>query len=135
MPTSRGKKDDTMTEQNKRQAQRFDTLNLLVYTVVNEWGDRLATGMGRTLNISEKGILLEVKESLLAGQTVAVAIGQSISVDIGIQEDLVTLTGKVMHCKPAGDGIYHAGIQFDPMTPNTTELLKEHIRVWQAQQG
>ena len=124
-----------MTEQNKRQAQRFDTLNLLVYTVVNEWGDCMANGMGRTLNISEKGILLEIHESLLAGQTVSVAIGQSISVDIGIQEDLVTITGKVMHCKQAGDGIYHVGIQFDPMSPNTAELLKEHIQVWQAQQG
>jgi len=116
-----------MTAQNHRQTPRFDSLNLLVYTATDEEGERVATGMGRTLNVSRLGILLETKDHLASGQTVSVAIG--------FAESLVNVIGLVTHCEPAGDGLFHAGIEFSSMSRQTAQILEQYLQHWQGQQG
>ena len=116
-----------MTDTNKRHSQRFDTLNLLVYSAINEDGECVATGMGRTLNVSLLGILLETKECFTSGQTISVAMG--------FEENLVNVIGRVMHCEPASNGLFHAGIEFDSMSRQAEEVLVQYLQHWQAQQG
>ena len=60
--------------QDKRQYERYDALNLLHYEVP---ADRQTEhqGMGRTLNVSQSGILLETHAAIDAGQTVTLTIG------------------------------------------------------------
>lgn len=116
-----------MTDANKRHSKRFDSLNLLVYNAVNEEGECIATGMGRTLNVSLLGILLETKDRL--------EIGQTVSVEIGFEENLVPVIGLVMHCEPAADELFHAGIEFEAMSRQAEQVLEQYLLFWQARQG
>ena len=123
----RRQEGDNMTAQNHRQTPRFDSLNLLVYAATDEEGECVATGMGRTLNVSRLGILLETKDHLASGQAVSVAIG--------FAENLVNVIGLVMHCEPAGDGLFHMGIEFSAMSRQTAQILEQYLQHWQGQQG
>ena len=49
-----------MTTKEKRKHYRVDSLNLLSYTCQDEEGNLVKHGMGRTLNVSESGILLKL---------------------------------------------------------------------------
>ena len=81
--------------------------------------------MGRTLNVSEGGILLETN--------VAFEIGQSVSISIGLEEEEVDVEGRVVHCKPSGgDHLYAAGIQFEEMDERGREVLEKYLGLFRA---
>ena len=69
-----------MTKEEKRKHSRIDSLNLLNYVFSDELGGGLTQGMGRTLNVSESGILLETHSPI--------DIHSVISLTIGFEEDV-----------------------------------------------
>ena len=79
---------------SERRYVRMESLNLLDYVLVDEKGEILARAMGRTLNISEKGILLETH--------IKFEPGQLLLITIGLEEDLVDFKGLVKHAEDAG---------------------------------
>jgi len=48
----------SMTSNDKRLHLRIDSLNLLAYSCIDDTGQVVVQGMGRTLNVSQGGILL-----------------------------------------------------------------------------
>ncbi len=94
---------------DRRHAARFDTLNLLDFTAFNSIGEPVARGMGRTLNVSMEGILLET--------TVPLEKDQQVAVWLGIEEKLVEIQGRVMHVVEGQEGRCHAGIKFRRVKP------------------
>ncbi len=113
-----------MTDTNKRHSKRFDSLNLLVYSAINEEGECVATGMGRTLNVNQLGVLLETKDHFTSGQAISLAIG--------FEEKLINIIGRVMHCERVGEDLFHAGIEFDAMSRQAEEGLEQYLQHWQA---
>ena len=79
-----------MSKIEKRKHHRIDSLNLS-YLCVNENNEVVKQGMGRTLNVSESGILLETVFPLKKNL--------SLSISIGLEDDLVDIQGKVIHCR------------------------------------
>ena len=63
-----------MTLKNKRKHQRFASLNLS-YVCLDENNNVVTQGMGRTLNISESGILLETNFPIELKYLVLLTIG------------------------------------------------------------
>jgi len=76
--------------------------------------------MGRTLDISEGGILLEAHQHfpLLSQIDVAIAIGDRI----------IDIKGKVVHLSETDDGKIHMGIQFMEMAEADRELIRQYCR-------
>lgn len=108
--------------QDKRQHSRYDALNLLYYELP---GDRqpVAQGMGRTLNVSHSGILLETHASIEAGDVVMLTIG--------FEEDLVDVRGEAIHSEPTADGRYATGIHFERMDAAARSVLDRYIEAFQ----
>ena len=79
-----------MTSADKRRHIRIDSLNLSHITV-SEDGAVVYQGMGRTLNVSESGILLETKYKLPAGDKLVISIG--------LEDDLMELYGQAVFTK------------------------------------
>jgi len=113
-----------MANSEKRQHTRFDSLNLLHYAIPGE-GVPHEQGMGRTLNVSVTGILLETHQPMEVDQTVGLTIG--------LEEELVVIQGKTMHCKPAGSERYVTGIHFLEMPPEPLAVLIKYIELFESQ--
>ncbi len=107
----------------RRRHLRVDSLNLLAYTVCDQQGNTCEQGMGRTLNVSESGILLETNVEL-EGDCLA-------SITIAIEENLVDLKGKIIRSLPNADQMFESGIQFAGISDRELEVLKEYIRVFE----
>jgi hypothetical protein len=79
-------------------------------------------GMGRTLDVSEGGILLETHAPIDSQQT--------ISLTIGLEDDVTEISGKVAYCKAREAGKYESGIEFDSKNKAALGLLKVYIKAF-----
>ena len=107
-----------MTSENKRQHERIHSLNLS-YDCLDENKNIVKQGMGRTLNISESGILLETH--------FPVDLKHEIQLTIGLEEDLLDIKGVPVHVRSIEGGKYQIGIKFLDLDDDATDLLKRFI--------
>ena len=107
-----------MTSENKRKHERIRSLNLS-YICLDEEENVIKQGMGRTLNISESGILLETHFPIESQHVVQLTIS--------LEEDLLDLKGKPVHVNSKEAGKYEIGIQFIDLDQHATDLLKKFI--------
>jgi len=80
---------------------------------MGEDGEACHQGMGRTLNVSESGILLETYKPIEPNERIAITIG--------FEEELVDIEGEVIFLKESAKDTYEAGIQFSQI--NETERM------------
>ncbi len=111
-----------MDIEEKRGCSRIEAINLLNYVYLDEEGNEILQGMGRTMNVSEKGILLETHHY--------VEQGQRLSLTIGLEEDMVDILGKVVYTRQERPSVYAAGIEFAEMDESAREILKRYIEVF-----
>ena len=107
-----------MTSENKRKHDRIQSLNLS-YICLDEDKNIVKQGMGRTLNISESGILLETHFPIEPKHTVQLTIS--------LEEDLLDILGKPVHVRSIDGGKYQIGIRYIDLDENTTNILKKFI--------
>lgn len=112
-------------KEDKRKHERYDALNLISYLVIDEKGAEVAQGMGRTLNVSQSGILLETH--------VALTLQGSISLNVGLAEQMVAIKGKVVFCHPGEGGKHETGIEFETLDDASREILNQYIEAFQTQ--
>ncbi len=108
-----------MDDNDKRRHIRVESTNLLNFVCRGEDGEPYHQGMGRTLNVSEDGILLETYKPL-DPQT-------SISITIGIEDELVDIEGEVIFLNESTKDIYVAGIRFSQINDKKQMILLKFI--------
>jgi c-di-GMP-binding flagellar brake protein YcgR len=107
-----------MTTENKRKHERIRSLNLS-YICLDEDNNIVKQGMGRTLNISESGILLETHFPIESSH--------KIQLTISLEEDLLDINGKAVHVRSINGGKYQIGIQFIDLDKKAAKLLNKFI--------
>jgi len=115
----------TMTTIDKRQHPRIDSLNLISYVCIDETDTGVIQGMGRTLNVSEGGILLETHIQIDPKHT--------LSLTIGLEEDLVDIKGEVAHSKPGEGDNFETGVQFFETDEEALRVLNKYIKAFKEQ--
>lgn len=105
----------------KRKHPRIDSLNHS-YVCVDQEGVVVNEGMGRTLNVSESGILLETHFSTVPNHF--------LTLTLALENKLVDITGKIVHSSAGEDGRFQAGIQFMDVGESALEVLREYIRIF-----
>lgn len=110
---------------DRRRHIRVDSLNLS-FVCVDDKNTVLYEGMGRTLNVSESGILLETHFLIEPMQTV--------SLTIALEDELVDIKGKVIHSRSGKNNLYETGIQFYNIDPQTIQTLKKFIKLFNEQE-
>ncbi len=114
-----------MGSKDKRKHFRVNSLNLS-YVFVNGNNDEEKQTIGRTLNVSESGILLETY--------IPVNLNDKLLLTIGLKEDLVNIEGKVVHIAKDEDEKHEVGVQFTDKDDASTEILKKYIKAFKDQQ-
>lgn len=102
---------------------RMDSLNLLDYVLVDEKGETVTRAMGRTLNISEKGILLETHNHLEPSQI--------LMITVGLEDDLVDLKGQVIHSEPRDEKYFGVGIEFLEIDDEGNRVLLNYLKAFE----
>ncbi|MBW1841539.1 MAG: PilZ domain-containing protein [Deltaproteobacteria bacterium] len=111
-----------MTTRDQRTHHRINSLNLLNYVQFDEDDNAVRQGMGRTLNVSESGILLETH--------VALDLNAMVLLTIGLEEDLVDVRGEVLHSKPGEEEKYEAGIRFIEPDETAQQILQIYVKMF-----
>ena len=107
-----------MNSENQRKHERIQSLNLS-YLCLDDDENIVKQGMGRTLNISESGILLETHFPIEPNHT--------IQLTISLEENLLDIKGKPVHVKSIEGGKYQIGIQFADPDEAATKMLQDYI--------
>ena len=107
-----------MTSEDKRKHKRIPSLNLS-YICLDENNNIVKEGMGRTLNISESGILLETQ--------FPIELEYLVIMTIALQEDLLQIKGKPIHTQSNETGKFEVGIEFLEPDQDSIQLLKNFI--------
>jgi hypothetical protein len=105
--------------EEQRRHTRLDALNLLHFVLRDERGGVLKQGMGRTLNVSESGILLESYTPIDQQRELFVAIG--------LEERIAELRGTVVHRVENAVGAFEYGIAFQEPNASQLSILREYI--------
>jgi c-di-GMP-binding flagellar brake protein YcgR len=111
-----------MNGSDKRRHIRVESTNLLNFVCMGVDGEPCHQGMGRTLNVSESGILLETYKPI-DSQT-------PISITIGIEEELIDIEGEVVFLKESARDVYEAGIKFSQISAKERMILLKFIEVF-----
>lgn len=102
----------------KRKHMRVNALNLS-HVAVDDKETIVKQAIGRTLNVSESGILLETHFPIESDQ--------NVELTLGFEENLVNLKGKVIHLLNGETGKFEMGIQFTDMEEQAAEVIKDFI--------
>jgi hypothetical protein len=115
-----------MSTIEKRRHVRIDSFNLS-YICVDEKGEVVNQGMGRTLNVSESGILLETYFLIESGQL--------LELTIALDDKLIDIKGKVVHHRRGKGRSFEAGIEFADLTEEMLNDIKIYIEMFQNREN
>jgi c-di-GMP-binding flagellar brake protein YcgR len=108
-----------MANKEKRRYPRIESLNLIAYACLNENEKPVNQGMGRTLNVSRVGLLLETAYPLDCENV--------LLIDVGLMDDLIDIIGRVVHTRLNKDGKHETGIEFVEIDEGSALILKKYI--------
>ena len=108
--------------EDKRKDARVKSVNLLSYVCIDENSNPLDQGMGKTLDISKGGLLMETG--------VRIDARYILLMSLNIKEELIQIKGKVVYCKKAGPKIFHSGIRFVETDDKIRAVVSDMIKVF-----
>lgn len=103
----------------KRKYPRINSSNLLSYACVNSDNKVIQQGMGKTLDVSEGGILLETHVSL--------EMECNIHFDIGFRDEVARIVGRVVYARAGEKGRIESGIHFEEYSQKNHHILLRFI--------
>jgi hypothetical protein len=111
-----------MANMEKRRHPRIESLNLMAYACMDGNGNLINQGMGRTLNVSEIGLLLETVYLLDCEDVMLIGVG--------IQDELIDIRGRVIHARVNNDGKHETGIEFIEIDDRSINILRQYIETF-----
>jgi hypothetical protein len=115
---------NNMRDIEKRKHPRIGTHNLVSYLCLDEEGLAVGEGMGRTLNVSEGGILLETHAALDPYK--------AVSLTIALEDEIMEIRGKVAFSKRRDDGKFETGMEFQERDDAKIAFLKQFITIFKG---
>lgn len=89
---------------DRRQFPRTKTRNLIAYVSVDQNGKMISQGLGKTLDISKGGMLLETPYPIETGLISLLAVDK--------ENTLFEIKAELVYCKKTVTGMYQAGFKF-----------------------
>ncbi len=104
--------------ETRRRFVRKESKNLLDNIVLGETGEMVAHEMGRTINISENGLMLETH--------IPFKPKHLLIITLALEENLVEIKGLVRHVEPCGE-IFRSGIEFVDIDDDNKAIVKKFL--------
>jgi hypothetical protein len=110
-----------VTTADRRRAPRVRDYHSTIYTNYDEQGDIDEQGIARTLNVSERGVLLETA-SLLAP-------GTRLTLQLQLGEQILSLESQVMHTDRLPNGRFQVGLAIQSVPAALLSQLEQQLRL------
>jgi c-di-GMP-binding flagellar brake protein YcgR len=111
---------------NKRKNPRVKTSNGVSYICIDENGNEIEQGMGRAIDISLGGMLLET--------SVPIESKYILIATIDLEGNLIEIRGKIANSKKIESGEFLNGIQFLETPERQIKIIAEFIKVHRYRQ-
>ena len=111
----------------RRKTERRYALNFLDYEILGDAGEVVGRGLARTLNVSEDGLRLETG--------LFFEPGQRLRITLGLDNDLVQVTGRVVNSQPENDELCSSGILFIELEDLDRQTYQKHFENLNAALG
>jgi len=109
---------------DRRQYPRFKTSNLISYVCLDSNGNEISQGMGKGIDVSSSGILIETHNPIKS---------QEISLMATCREDeIIYIKGKVIYCRTEDSGMFRTVIKFLETNERIRLFVKNMIKVKSA---
>lgn len=110
-----------MTEKSQKlRNKRLETLNLVSFTHKDSEGRVDLEVVGRTLDLSEGGIFLEIPQFVPAGNT-------EVDVTLGIREHVINTAGEIVHQRELSNGHFGLGIAFKDLSSEDSHIINRFL--------
>ena len=106
----------------RRQYPRVATSSLVSYFLINKKGAKIGQGIGKTINISQKGILIETSRTIDSKYVLILAKD--------LDDKMMEIKGQVVYSRKITPGIYECGINFQSEHAENVNLRRDPIRVF-----
>jgi hypothetical protein len=111
-----------MAEVNRRQHVRVKTNNLISHESIGKDGRVVSRSMGKALNVSRSGILLETSYRIVAEGISLMAVD--------LEENLIEMRGRPIYCRETYTGMYQTGISFIGTEEETAKFAVKLIKLF-----
>ncbi len=108
-----------MSKEEKRKYPRVPTSNIVSYVCIDKDGNELDQGMGKTVNISQGGTLLETTRPIESDFILLLTID--------LNNKVVQTKGEVVHTRSVESGKYFTGIRFQGDREKVIQVVKSFI--------
>ena len=111
----------------RRRVSRYDSINLISFVCLDENDKESRQGMGRTLNVSAGGILMETH--------IYIDPRYMMALTIAMEDDIMEIKGKITYCKKREDGKFETGIRFIETDEAKVKFLQQFIVMFRGQEN
>ncbi len=111
-----------VAEERRQYMYRPESLNLVYFAVFKPEKNISQQGMGRTLNISLGGILLETYKKI--------SESGKIVLSLGFKDDTLEVEAEIAHCIQKDNGTFHTGLSFKNVDKNASEQINRYINLF-----
>ena len=111
-----------MDAEDRRKHVRVETSNLISYKSIDKDGEIVFNSMGKALNVSRSGILLETAH-LIEAEYVSL-------MTVDLDNNLIKLKGQLIYCRKTDSGLYQAGIRFAGSKQETAKFAVKLIKLY-----
>lgn len=114
-----------MNTTDRRKYERVKVSNPISYESIDKDGEIVFKNMGRALNVSRSGIMLEIAHLIKAEYA-------SLST-VDLEGNLIKIKGQLIYCRRIDSGLYQAGIRFIASEDEKARFAVQLIRLHHAQ--
>ena len=111
-----------MDNVNRRQHVRIKTDNLISHEAIGMDGQVTSRSMGKALNVSRSGILLETSYPIVAEGISLMAVD--------LNDKLIEMKGRPIYCRETYTGMYQTGISFIGTEEDTARFAVRLIKLF-----
>lgn len=111
-----------MDERDRRKHARIETRNLVSHDSISKKGQVVSRNMGKALNVSRSGILLETAHPIEEEHVYLMTVD--------LDNNMIELKGRIVYCRKAQSGMYHAGIEFTGSEQETARFAVKLIKLY-----
>lgn len=105
---------------DKRRFPRLDSSHLISFTHFDETDTPDDQGMGKTLDLSEGGVMIQTHR--------AFPLNSGLEMVIALEEKILTVRGRVVHIREVGDELYDVGVSFTQIDEAEKKSLLQFFR-------
>ncbi len=114
-----------MSIDEKKKHPRVKTENLVSYVCIDDRGNERGARIGRTIDVSLGGILIETNKPIETKDILLTTIS--------IDDEIMNMKGKVVYYRVEDSGMFRTGIQFFEPKKNIQLFVSSMIKLYSKQ--